>query len=94
MTAPAWIGPPSKVSSKSSPCAAVPLTKAAPAESSARVADRGAAAARFPPVERGAHVVGVARGDAQARHVDQQFLDDVARRFTRVSDRIRELFGD
>ncbi len=36
MTAPAWIGPPSKVSSKSSPCAAVPLTNAAPPESSAR----------------------------------------------------------
>jgi len=36
ITAPAWIGPPSKVSSKSSPCAAVPLTNAAPAESSAR----------------------------------------------------------
>jgi hypothetical protein len=36
ITAPAWIGPPSKVSSKSSPWAAVPLTNAAPAESSAR----------------------------------------------------------
>jgi len=36
ITAPAWIGPPSKVSSKSSPCAAVPLTNAAPPESSAR----------------------------------------------------------
>ncbi len=31
ITAPACTGPPSKVSSKSSPCAAVPLTKAAPA---------------------------------------------------------------
>jgi len=29
MTAPACTGPPSKLSSKSSPCAAVPLTKAA-----------------------------------------------------------------
>ena len=33
-TAPAWTGPPSNVSSKSSPCAAVPFTNAAPAASS------------------------------------------------------------
>ena len=37
ITAPACTGPPSKVSSKSSPCAAVPLTKAAPAALSARL---------------------------------------------------------
>ena len=36
MTAPACTGPPSKVSSKSSPWAAVPLTKAAPAALSVR----------------------------------------------------------
>ncbi len=36
ITAPACTGPPSKVSSKSSPCAAVPLTKAAPAALSVR----------------------------------------------------------
>jgi hypothetical protein len=36
ITAPACTGPPSKVSSKSSPWAAVPLTNAAPAASSAR----------------------------------------------------------
>ena len=35
-TAPACTGPPSNVSSKSSPCAAVPLTKAAPAALSVR----------------------------------------------------------
>src|SRR5258708_3177626 len=37
ITAPACTGPPSNVSSKSSPCAAVPLTKAAPAAFSVRV---------------------------------------------------------
>ena len=36
ITAPACTGPPSKVSSKSSPWAAVPLTKAAPAALSVR----------------------------------------------------------
>ena len=35
-TAPACTGPPSNVSSKSSPCAAVPFTNAAPAASSVR----------------------------------------------------------
>ena len=37
ITAPAWIGPPSNVSSKSSPWQAVPLTKAAPAALSVRL---------------------------------------------------------
>src|SRR2546425_2528323 len=37
ITAPACTGPPSNVSSKSSPCAAVPLTKAAPAALKARL---------------------------------------------------------
>ena len=43
ITAPACTGPPSKVSSKSSPCAAVPFTSAAPRPlMGARVADRRA----------------------------------------------------
>ena len=37
ITAPAWTGPPSNVSSKSSPWAAVPLLKAAPAALTARL---------------------------------------------------------
>ena len=37
ITAPAWTGPPSKVSSKSSPWAAVPLLNAAPAALTARL---------------------------------------------------------
>ena len=49
----------------------------------ALVADGGAAAGGFPAVERGAHVVRVARGDAQAGDVDQQLLDDFARRLRR-----------
>src|SRR6266702_808377 len=43
ITAPACTGPPSKVSSKSSPCAAVPLTNAAPAASSVRACTTAAA---------------------------------------------------
>ena len=93
MTAPAWIGPPSKVSSKSSPCAAVPLTNAAPAESSARAWPIAVHfAGGFPAVERGAHVVGVARGDAQAGDVDQQLLDDFARRLAGARDGFGQLF--
>ena len=95
ITAPAWIGPPSKVSSKSSPCAAVPLTNAAPPASSARAWPmRGAAAGSLPAVERGAHVVGVARGDAQAGDVDHQPLDDFARQLARARDRVGQLFRD
>ncbi len=37
ITTPAWTGPPSNVSSKSSPCAAVPLISAAPALSQVRL---------------------------------------------------------
>ena len=44
----------------------------------ARVADGGAAAVRLPALERRAHVVGVARSDAQAGDVDQQLLDQLA----------------
>ena len=74
-TAPACTGPPSKVSSKSSPCAAVPLTKAAPAALiGPGMADRGAAAVVVPAGERGLDVVLVARGDAEADDVDQQIL--------------------
>ena len=75
ITAPACTGPPSKVSSKSSPCAAVPLTKAAPAAlMRARVADRGAGPVVVPAGERGLDVVLVARGDAEPDDVDQQVL--------------------
>ena len=49
ITAPACTGPPSKVSSKSSPCAAVPLTKAAPAALSGRT---------WPITEQGAVLIG------------------------------------
>src|ERR1700738_4554772 len=70
ITAPACTGPPSKVSSKSSPCAAVPLTKAAPAAFSVRawpIAVHGPSSSQ--PAR---DVVLVARGNAQADHIDQQ----------------------
>ena len=75
MTAPACTGPPSKVSSKSSPCAAVPLMKAAPAAVSGRgVRDGGRRAGIGPGGARGGDVVGRARCDAEADDVDQQAL--------------------
>ena len=100
MTAPACTGPPSKVSSKSSPCAAVPLTKAAPAAlMRARVADRGAGPVVVPAGERGLDVVLVARGDAEADHVDQQVLAFAPHRRRQPrgierGDLVRENFGD
>ena len=67
-TAPLCTGPPSNVSSKSSPCAAVPLSeRRVLGAKRLRVTDRRARAAG---VERALHrldVVGPARGDAQAR---------------------------
>ena len=100
ITAPACTGPPSKVSSKSSPCAAVPLTKAAPAAlSGCGVADRGAGAGVGQAASAALHVVGAARGDAQADDVDQQPLAGVAhgRRQARgidTRDCVRQPLGD
>ena len=75
ITAPACTGPPSKVSSKSSPCAAVPLTNAAPAALSVRA---WPIAVHGPVVVAGRRarldVVLVARGDAEADDVDQQIV--------------------
>jgi hypothetical protein len=85
ITAPAWTGPPSKVSSKSSPCAAVPLPNAAPAALSAAVADRGAGPVLVPAGERAADIVLVARGDAEADHIDQRLLALLALRRRQLS---------
>jgi hypothetical protein len=51
----------------------------------ARVADRGACAPAVDARDQRAHVVGSARGHAQARHVDQQV-------FAARADGRRELF--
>ena len=72
-TAPACTGPPSNVSSKSSPCAAVPLTSAAPAALKVRawpIAVHGPSSSQ--PASVACDVVLVARRDAQADHVDAQ----------------------
>mgnify|MGYP003694275093 CR=1 FL=1 len=80
MTAPACTGPPSKVSSKSSPCAAVPLTKAARGGAAAvRVADdRGRAGVRQRGERGRARSPSRARAHAQPDDVDQQPLAGVA----------------
>ena len=75
MTAPAWTGPPSNVSSKSSPWIAVPLTSAAAAaRQRARMTDGGARPIVIAAGQRSFHIVFVARGDGEADHVDQQIL--------------------
>ena len=72
MTAPACTGPPSKVSSKSSPWAAVPLTSAAAtARQRAPMADRRARAVVIAGRERARDVIEAARGQAEADHVDR-----------------------
>jgi hypothetical protein len=73
ITAPAWTGPPSKVSSKSSPWAAVPLTNAAPAASSVR---GWPIAVQLP--------LGIARGHAQAGDVDENLLHHFGHRGRRA----------
>ena len=78
----------------------MPFTNAAPAAvERARVADRGRRAVRLPAVERGAHVVGAPRGDAEARDVDEERLDGRAERRGRgqrpgLVDGGGEAFGD
>ena len=78
-TAPLCTGPPSNVSSKSSPCAAVPLSSAA---SSARNVSGWPIAVHGPPrVERALHrpdVVGVPRRDAEAGDVEHEAVDLLA----------------
>src|SRR5262245_4948312 len=96
MTAPACTGPPSKVSSKSSPCAAVPLTKAARA---ARMTDRGAGAFFVPAGQCCLDVIRVAGGQAEADDVDEQILAFAAhrrRQLRRVErrDLVRQDVGD
>ena len=58
----------------------------------ARLADGGAVAGRLPAVESGAHVIGIARGDAQAGDIDEELLDDLARRLAGARDGVRQLF--
>ncbi len=73
MTAPAWTGPPSNVSSKSSPWIAVPLTSAAAAADSVRawpIAVHGPSSSQ--PASDDLDVILIARGDGETDDVDQK----------------------
>ena len=73
ITAPAWTGPPSKVSSKSSPWMAVPFTSAAAAAENVRgVTDRRARPVIVAAGERDLDVILIARGDGETDDVDQK----------------------
>ncbi len=58
----------------------------------ASVANSGAAPRRFPALKRCAHVVGVARRDAESGDVDEELLDDFARRLAGARNGVRQLF--
>ena len=100
ITAPACTGPPSNVSSKSSPCAAVPLPKAAPAALKCTfMADGGAGSVFVPARQRAADIVLVSRGDAEPDDIDQRFLAFRSRGGRELSgvdrhDPLGELFGN
>ncbi len=88
---------PRSVSSKSSPCAAVPFTSAAAAALSVRVADRGARPVVVAAAERRLHVVLVARRDAQTDDIDGEIdalLADGVRHRRASTMRCAELLGD
>ena len=100
ITAPACTGPPSKVSSKSSPCAAVPLTQrgARRAQACAHGRSRCRARRRRSPRASRCDIVLVARRDAQADHVDQQVVAFLAHRRRQLAierrDALGQLLGD
>jgi hypothetical protein len=61
------------------------------------MADRSAGPGAFPARERGVHIVGPPRGDAQAGDIDQQLLGGIAKRRragARALDGAGELFRD
>ena len=63
----------------------------------ARMADRAAAARAFPPLDGGAHIVGLARRDAQASDVDQELfrrLAEIDGRLARAREARRQLLRD